>query len=121
MTNEEKLKANMAAAEIVGHNIKSVCNVCRVTFPVDWDACTVLECGNTDMISTTFDIFNNPADRMTVVKALGERFGIYIFHTHQEYPEQGWTWESVNPYMLGTIHKEYEEAVAAAVLEVEDD
>ena len=119
MNAEQKLRANIKAAALVGHNIKSTCQRCRSTFPADWDACPNLECGETDAIILTFDIFNNPADCLAVIKKLGEIEGaslLYDFKSRQwaigyediPYVQEGFTYPSSD-----TI----ETAVAAALLE----
>jgi len=108
MTNEEKLKANMAAARLIGyasphHDGESV-------FVHATDA------EKDDSGLCLFDIFSNPADCLSVVKMLGETAALYPFHDYGG-------WHIVNEYgeaqLKNSGHpRTYEEAVAAAVLEV---
>jgi hypothetical protein len=99
MTNEEKLKANLAAAKMLG----------LVARYDDIEGSVVTDCA---CMYRTFDIFNNPADQLAVVQELCER-GITIRK------------QARNDYRIARRtsmsrkgRRSYAEAAAAAVLEV---
>jgi len=107
MTNEEKLKANLAAAKMLGINTMAA--------PVG-DETRVYRSNGNIAITARFDLFTNTSDCLEVVKMLGETADLYPFHDYCG-------WHIVNEYgeaqLKNSGHpRTYEEAVAAAVLEV---
>jgi len=108
MNEQEKRKANMEAAKLLGKDenyalhIATTGSVMLVSFdgPRQWVG--------------TFSLFANPADCLDVVKKLGEEHDIAI--TFYDGPEK-WIAEAVSVINnFNSIHDTYEEAVAAAVL-----
>jgi len=108
MTNEEKMKANLAAARLLGF------------VGIDWDVVgkekVAIVSNGDDNCWKDFDIFTNTSDCLEVVKMLGETADLYPFHDYCG-------WHIVNEYgeaqLKNSGHpRTYEEAVAAALLEV---
>jgi hypothetical protein len=136
--NEEKLKANLAAAGL--HNEKMLLadivaakllnkNIILIQFVDDGHILPdgryympVKHAWQADAVTPNLhDIFSlrNPADCLAVVKMLGEKYGISIIrYTGQDGPDC-WYWDAGE--RGGNPRNTYEDAVADAVLEVSGD
>jgi len=102
MNKEQALKANTAAAELLG--------LISPSYGI-W----ITPDGFEDE-AWEFDIFTNPADCLDVVKKLGEEHGIAItfYNGHEQ-----WIAEAVSVVSnFSSLHDTYEQAVGSAVLEV---
>jgi len=104
MTNEEKLKANMAAARLIGyasphHDGESVFVHATNAEKDDSGLCL-------------FDIFSNPTDQLAVVHELCERCITIRKQARNDYRIVRYT------SMSRKGRRSYAEAVAAALLEV---
>jgi len=99
MTNEEKLKANLAAAKMLGINTMAA--------PVG-DETRVYRSNGNIAITARFDLFTNTSDCLDVVKKLGEAHRAYFVAF-----DDGW-----HAYGLDKIivRDTYEGAVADALL-----
>jgi len=108
MTDDDKLKANMAAANML--ELRSVlegdCNTCTYFISLD---CQVF-----------FDLFTKKADCMAVVKALGEKYHTDIISTaNAKGVHSGWRYYNWKTDVEGAGFTEFEEAVASAMMEIE--
>jgi len=97
MTNEEKLKANKAAAKLMGREFKSVAM------------------GDGDYVCTT-NIFTNPSDCLDVVIEISNHIVSF------EKDVDGWFfWQNGMMTTEPNLNISFQEAVGAAVLEVMKD
>jgi len=104
MTNEEKLKANIAAARLLGIKYYLSDNVQSL----ESDSVTVKRYDD-----TLSDIFTNPSDCLNVVKRLGD----HLISFEKGRGKGDWFfWRDGIENKCS--HKSFEEAVAVAVLEV---
>ena len=104
MNNEQKLKANIAAARLVGIKAESVCS-----FGDKMIVCEILEGGR---VGEMFSL-SNPVDCLAVVKKLGETYRVHFYYDND--------WCISFPNGSYGVVETYEEAVAAAVMEITDD
>ena len=105
MTITHRQKANIAAAKLLGLDVVDDMEI------ISDHACVPLRLDNEAY--GFFDIFTNPADCLAVVKKLGE---CMIFLKHTYYAE--WFFCGIDGE--STDYNTYEEAVAAACLEIGD-
>jgi len=64
---------------------------------------------------------SDPATRDAVVQMLGEKYGVCIFHTHPDFPAQGWVAENAINGWESDIYESRTECIRHAVMEVKDD
>jgi len=106
MTNEQKLKANIAAARMLGHRHLDILT----------DEVRVLGTA-TQVNGWRFDIFTNPADCLAVVKKL---LTVHD-HTIQYYTfDKRYYYKDSRGRASDFSHDTYEEAVGAACLEIKE-
>jgi len=64
---------------------------------------------------------SDPATRDAVVTVLWERYGVCIFHTHPDFPAQGWVAENAINGWESDIYESRTECIRHAVMEVKDE
>jgi len=106
MNKEQSLKANIAAAKMLGHSITLGDRGEAIFIPIK-----LLGVDTT----TEFDIFTNPADCLAVVKKL---LSVYVHTIQYNVLDERYYYEDSRGSASGCAYETYEEAVAAAVMEV---
>jgi len=108
MSEQHKIKANSAAAELLGHEY-------IIHDKLASGAVSIKLHSNKTRL---FNLFENPADCLAVVKKLGELYQVSFYFIRNE------GWGAVDYYdspMFDDIYSTLEEAVGAAVMEVGDE
>jgi len=109
MTKEQELKANIAAAKILGLTWAEIDGICRVEYTR----------GNMVFRGAIFDIFTSPADCLAVVKKLNLMCISIIQIDAGRFDWVRYELEDYTMYGGGKSNYEtYEEAVGAACLEI---
>jgi len=105
MTKEQKINANIAAVELLGHEY-------IIHDKLSSGAVSIkLPSGKTRL----FNLFENPTDCLAVVKKFGELYQVSFYFIRNE------GWGAVDYYdspMFDDIYSTLEEAVGAACLEI---
>ena len=119
MNEQDKLKANMIGAKLLGGNpeVREYRDSEHMPFSV-----IVFDKYSEDSHPKEIDIFTNKEDRMDVVEALGDKHCVYLVpefnHIGDDIVATG-RWEADGKGSFYTdAHETYREAVAAALLEL---
>jgi len=109
-TMSDKLKADMAAAKLLGQHPQLV--------ETTWTEDGKIKYGKAIFTEDGEFTLSAPDIIVPVVKMLGEKYQICLAHTHADYTPPGWIWEDQRIMKESEVFETYTEAVRAAVMEV---